>query len=184
MKFLLSVSSLLFAAYTFGQQMNTDSMRNADKRKMELALNKPYQNFSFTTENGTVSNASLQGKVVLINFWHSKCAPCMAEMEALHNILDTFGTNPKFTMISFNFEDSKTVNKTKKKYAVKFPVYSINGDECDRLMYYLAFPTNIILNDSGVVVYISPGASLDKQRNIDYFQKKLFPLIKGELLKP
>lgn len=184
MKFLLTILFSLFIVIALSQKINVDSMQNEDKRKKELAINKPYQKFSLKTPSGLISDSDLKGKVVFINFWHSKCAPRLGEMAALNNLYDTFSTNPKFKFISFTFNDEETIKSVKEKYKIKFPVFSIDGDECDRLMYNLAYPNNIILNDSGVVKYIQPGASLDKQKNIEYFQKSLFPVIKGELLKP
>lgn len=176
--------AFLLPGVIFGQKLNIDSLQKEDKRKIEAAINNPYQKFNLKTKEAALNNADLEGKVVFINFWHSQCPPCLAEMTALNNIYDTFKINPGFKFISFTFNDEKTVKTIKTKYEIKFPVYSIDGNECDRLMYYLAFPTNIILSDSGIVKYISPGASMDRQKNIDYFQKKLFPIIKSELIKP
>lgn len=184
MKFIVTGLAILLPVILFSQKLNVDSMINEDKRKRELALNNPYLKFSVKTPIGFITNDDFKGKVVYINFWHSQCAPCLGEMAAINNLYDSFSTNSNFKFISFTFNDEKTISRIKKQHNIKFPVYSIDGDECDRLMYNLAYPTNIIIGDSGLVKYIMAGASLDEQKNIDYFRKKIFPVIKGELFKP
>lgn len=184
MKFIVTGLAFLLPVLLFSQKLNVDSMITEDKRKKELALNNPYLKISLKTPEGLITNDDFKGKVVYINFWHSQCAPCLGEMEAINNLYDSFSTNPKFKFLSLTFNDEKTIRKIKKQHGIKFPVYSIDGDECDRLMYNLGFPTNIIIGDSGLVKYIMAGASLNEQKNIEYFSKKIFPIIKGELFKP
>jgi thiol-disulfide isomerase/thioredoxin len=135
-------------------------------------------------EEKSIRSEDIVGKVTFINFWYASCAPCMGEIEALNILYDSFSNNTNFKFISFTFENNKKILEIKKKYNIRFPVTSITDTECDRLNYYLGFPVNIILNDSGVVKYINPGASLDKKENIDYFKKALYPIIVEELNKP
>ena len=88
-----------------------------------------YQKFSFKTKKGTIDNADLNGKVVFINFWHSQCAPCLAEMAALNNTYDSFSVNPGFKFISFTFNDEKTIRTTKAKSKLS---YTTSGNVSQR----------------------------------------------------
>lgn len=186
MRVYLIFLACCLSLFGYAQQTDIDLINKAIEVKKNVAMNKPYRKFSFVDDERNISSKDIAGKVTFINFWYASCAPCMGELEALDKLYDTFSNNPNFKFISFTFEENEKILEIKNKYNIRFPITSISDAECDRLNYYLGFPVNIILNDSGVVKYINPGASLDKQRNIAYFRKALYPIIVEELnkLKP
>jgi thiol-disulfide isomerase/thioredoxin len=47
-----------------------------------------------------------RGKVVLIDFWATWCAPCVAELPALKDIQETFGGDPRFRLISLSCDET------------------------------------------------------------------------------
>lgn len=51
----------------------------------------PAPDFSFQTLNGdTITLADLKGKTILLNFWASWCAPCIAEFPSLIELSQTY----------------------------------------------------------------------------------------------
>jgi thiol-disulfide isomerase/thioredoxin len=184
MKVCLIFLACFVSLFGYTQQNDIDLLKKSIEVKKSVAMGKPYCKFSFVGEEKSIRSEDIVGKVTFINFWYASCAPCMGEIEALNILYDSFSNNTNFKFISFTFENNKKILEIKKKYNIRFPVTSITDTECDRLNYYLGFPVNIILNDSGVVKYINPGASLDKKENIDYFKKALYPIIVEELNKP
>ena len=74
----------------------------------------PAPEFSLPDLNGqTVSNADLQGKVTLINFWYPSCPGCVSEMPKLvKTAQDYAGKDSRFSpfrSLSTRWKASKTM---------------------------------------------------------------------------
>ena len=66
---------------------------------------------TFTTISGKkITMASLNGKVLLVNFWATDCLSCIKEMPALVNIYNTYQAKG-FELIEALFENYKPVIK-------------------------------------------------------------------------
>ncbi|WP_180132195.1 TlpA disulfide reductase family protein [Rhodoferax sp. BLA1] len=52
--------------------------------------------------------ADLRGKAVLINFWASWCAPCLAEMPSLQTLAQAYGPE-KLVVLAVNFKESNAI---------------------------------------------------------------------------
>ena len=58
---------------------------------------------SFSGE--TVSLSSLRGRYVLLDFWATWCAPCVASLPALGKLHDTFGADKRLAILGLNIDD-------------------------------------------------------------------------------
>ena len=185
MKEVLLAYFILTAALSYCQ--NTDTGKNtmtADsflvlmEKKNSDFINKPFPQFSVSTNNKECSNSTIKGKVVFINFWFAACPPCMAEMDELNKLFEKYQHNKHFEFVSFTFEKPKEIASIKKKFDISYPIYSITRDECYRLNNNNGFPTSIILDSAGMVRYVHPGDQLNKKEIKKYFATKIYPLIK------
>ncbi|MFO0728413.1 MAG: TlpA disulfide reductase family protein [Myxococcota bacterium] len=57
-------------------------------------------------DGGTVSLASFQDKVVLVNFWATWCPPCVEEMPSLVRMHDRLKGDPRFVMLAVSADES------------------------------------------------------------------------------
>jgi len=65
---------------------------------------RPAPQVPLTDEKGrTVTLAEFKGKVVLVNFWATWCAPCVREMPALDALQAKFGTD-KFVIVAVSLD--------------------------------------------------------------------------------
>ncbi|MFQ5550161.1 MAG: redoxin domain-containing protein [Gemmatimonadales bacterium] len=99
----------------------------------------------------TMTNSDLTGKVTLINFWASWCAPCRTEMPALdslrHDIL-----HDDFQFLTFN-EDVNPADGREfmEEYGFNFPVLLGRG-QLRRKYHYMGLPFTLLIDREGNVV--------------------------------
>ncbi|MCT3734868.1 TlpA family protein disulfide reductase [Elizabethkingia anophelis] len=115
--------------------------------------------FSITNENGTIKSSDLKGKVVLINFFATWCAPCMEELPLLQKeIWEKYKDNKKFSLLVIGREHSQdeiTAFKAKKGFTL--PMYSDKTKSVYSLFAKQSIPRNYIVDTNGSVIYASVG---------------------------
>ena len=131
--------------------------------------------FFFTnTEGRTMSTAELKGKVVLINFWASWCAPCRAEMPSLEVLYKKLGKDDRYVFLFINEdEDQAKAIAYLKKAKLTIPLYSHSGNIPDA-MFSGTLPTTIILDKEGKIVFKHGGVA---NYNTASFLKQLQELL-------
>ena len=173
--FILSATLSYSQATPARRIINHDSLIEMQNKRRLACIGKPYPEFSVFANNKEYSNLNLKGKVVLLNFWFSTCAPCIAEFDDLNKLFEKFNQNKNFEFISFTFENQNIIDSIKKKYDIKYTVFSLSGEECDRLNLQSGFPKTIMIDTAGNIKYISLIGQLNNFTGI------IYPLISKEL---
>lgn len=109
-----------------------------------------------------ISSSDLKDKVVFINFWFSNCSPCIREINGLNRLYDSISNNSNVLFLSFTYDPFEESQEAVKKFGIRFPVLNVSREECYRLNLHSGFPTNFILNRSGIIKWTSYGAPPDQ----------------------
>ena len=122
-------------------------------------------NFSLEDIKGKKYTLSeLSGKVVVLNFWFIACQPCIMEMPDLNELVIEFkGKEVVFIAIALNTkkELKKFLRKTKFNYSI------IEDGQVMASSYHVkGYPTNIILDKSGVIQFVSTGVGPNNKTNL------------------
>ncbi|WP_167343642.1 peroxiredoxin family protein [Pedobacter borealis] len=132
------------------------------------AVGSKLEDFSAKDINGTdISLSQYKGKkVVVLNFWFTKCAPCLEEMPKLNKLVDEYqGKDVEF--ISFCNDDANTINEFLKTHEFKYRILPSSLKLANKYKV-AAFPTNIVVDKNGKVSFYEVMYS----ENIDSSLKK------------
>jgi thiol-disulfide isomerase/thioredoxin len=112
--------------------------------------------YSFTAADGSVvSNETLKGQVVLLNFWSTTCAPCVREIPDLQKLDDS----KQVAVIGIALDSGgwKAVRPCVQKHRVQYRVVLGDEDAFQRFDGY-GLPHSLLLDRNQRVVKIYRGA--------------------------
>lgn len=96
----------------------------------------------------------------MINFWFTKCAPCIDEMPILNKIAEKFKND--FNFIAITYENEKDVKKFLKKHPFNFK-HLIDAKEFTDFLGMKAYPMNLFLDKNGVLKYVKGGVPYESK---------------------
>ena len=108
-----------------------------------------------------VSNVTLRGKLTLIDFWATWCAPCVEEMPVLHRAYERF-KDRGFTILSVSADES--VDDVARIRRDKWPMpwlhaWSGGGPDSPALkaLGVIGFPTAVLIDSAGRIIAVNDG---------------------------
>ncbi|MFD2552431.1 TlpA family protein disulfide reductase [Bizionia sediminis] len=117
--------------------------------------NKEFPKFDLNTlADKNFDSEKLKGKPTMINFWFTRCAPCIDEMPVLNKIKEKYKDD--FNFISITYEKKEAVQKFLKKHPFEFE-HLINAKEFINQLGIQAYPMNLFLDKNGVLKYVKGG---------------------------
>lgn len=115
----------------------------------------------FSDNNGKKFKMNyLDGKPTFINFWFTRCPPCIEEIPLMNQLKEKYGNQVNFITITFN--DKTTVDEFLKTTPFNFKHIVNAKSEINRLEIS-AFPTNLILDKNGIIQNVFPVITYDTE---------------------
>jgi len=121
-------------------------------QRVAWPANRPVPARVGTDLQGTVWRlADLRGKAVLINFWASWCAPCLAEMPSLQAVSKLYGSE-KLVVLAVNFKESDAiVQRFVERTHLDLPVLLDTTGATARQWGVKVFPSTVLVAANGQV---------------------------------
>lgn len=111
----------------------------------------PALDFLATDLNGKSYKLSdLKGKVVVLNFWFTKCGPCVAEMPALNELVNLY-KNKDVVFLAITFNKKEIVTQFLENQPFNYTILA-NANDVTNIYGVQSYPTNIIINKTGEIV--------------------------------
>ncbi len=104
------------------------------------------------TKGRTIRLSDYKGKVVLVNFWATWCAPCLAEMPDLEKLQQEYGKRElQIVGVSHPTDKASEVVKAIKRLRVTYPI--LFGDEKTLSLFKVSdvLPVTVIIDREGKV---------------------------------
>lgn len=111
-------------------------------------LDKTGLNLKMTDRDGHIKTLEeFKGKVIFLNYWATRCPPCLAEMPSIDKLHEELGNEVAFVMLSFDedFEKAKAFDKRK---GYNLPIYAPAGN-LPTMFQSSALPTTFIIDADG-----------------------------------
>jgi thiol-disulfide isomerase/thioredoxin len=162
-----------------------DSLRRALDLEFQTCI-MGKQIFYDSLVKGSISGdkaESLNGKVVLLNFWRVNCGPCIAEIPFLNRLHTLYKGNKDFAFVSILLNDHDELEKLLQRGVIrggiKFPV--VTNDKVtirNDLSFVRAIPMNLYVNRDGKI-YMRTEGGIQNEESFEEIKS----IIDSELLK-
>ena len=101
---------------------------------------------------GEISLRELRGKVVLVNFWATWCAPCEQEMPAMQRLYERLAPRG-FELVAISQDDgAEVVEQFRARLALGFPIAMDSDHEAAREYQSFRYPESFLIDREGVLV--------------------------------
>jgi thiol-disulfide isomerase/thioredoxin len=172
-----SVDSIIYN-FKYSLRVGNEYIVNSSKAKIFEFVNREFLIKNFKTINGdSIQIGGINDKPTLINFWFTRCSPCIAEMPILNKIKEKYSDRVNF--VSVTWQNKKDVLKFLKKNEFNFTHIS----DAKKFIDYIeieGYPKNIFIDKKGILKYIENGIPTDSSGKIT--DGKEFESIIEELL--
>ena len=104
-------------------------------------------------EGREVNIGALKGRIVIVNFWATWCAPCVAEMPSLQALAKRLGST-KTTVLGVNYHESaQKIREFQERVPVQFALLRDPWQTTSAAWKVSTLPTTFIVDANGLVLY-------------------------------
>lgn len=132
---------------------------------------------------GEFNLADHRGKVVILDFWATWCAPCIRMLPGVNQLAEEY-KNKEVVVVGINQDASAAFEKVRKfvsDKALTMPTVLDPGGTIGRSFGANKIPLTVIIDKDGVVRYVHTGFEQDARA---FYADKVEKLLRGEKLTP
>ena len=158
------------------------SISKGKERESEYLVKIGSKSIDFSVEmidGSQVKLSELRGKVVLLNFWATWCAPCIREFYEMPSKIIAPFKNQDFIFLPIAIGQNQQIVKDKILYLKERGIeFNVGIDPLKEVWNQYAkgsIPKNVIIDKNGIISYLSTG---NDGRSVDVLVDEIQKLIK------
>jgi cytochrome c biogenesis protein CcmG, thiol:disulfide interchange protein DsbE len=133
-----------------------------------------------TLEGKTINSQTLsqKGKVTVLSFWATWCAPCKKEMDEISPKYSDWQTKYNMELVAITIDNAQGLPKVKPMIAQKGWKYKVLSDVNSQFLQNLggqSVPYTILVDKNGNIVYThngyKPGDEIELEKKIEEYSK-------------
>ncbi len=105
-----------------------------------------------------ISNKELKGKVIVLDFWFTQCAPCVASIPHLNGLAKKF---PEVVFLSINFDKKAKVEKFMNNQLLFYPIGIDEQKQTISNYKVHLYPETFVIDTNGRIVFQGTSLGLD-----------------------
>jgi thiol-disulfide isomerase/thioredoxin len=150
-KLLLMINDIFPPKFT--NTMEAKSLRTQLIGRLIVKENRPAPDFEIKDIKGNlIKLKDFRGKFVLLDFWATRCIPCMNQIPFLKEIRKEYPSE-KLTMISISADiDSSRFDSVIKQNEMNW-IHIYHAEDFPKRYGIRAYPTLILINNEGQIIY-------------------------------
>jgi len=172
----MNIRSIALRTFTMRMVASVAFVVVAGSAASAIAPSTPAPDFSLHAMSGPNMRLKDQrGRVVMVNFWATWCAPCRQEMPQLNRLYEKYRSSG-FVLLGVNVdEDSSKAADVAAKLGITFPVL-LDADKSVSKLYDLStMPSTVLIDRDGRVRYVHRGYLAGYE---DAYEKQIRELLK------
>ncbi len=147
--------------------------------KLKSLVGKPAPSFKMTDTKGrSITNKSLKGKVVVLDFWATWCGPCKKASPAMEKLHKKYGSKGLVVIGAETKEQGAAGAKAYAKEHGYTYVFTTNNDDFTNRLGIEGIPAFVILGKDGKVVRTETGVPRDINQLYTSFETTIKSLLK------
>lgn len=101
----------------------------------------------------------LDGEIIVLDFWFTTCAPCVASIPELNYFAKLY---PEIVFLSFSFEEEPVLQEFLSKVVMYYPVGSDTSRSIIKAFGVHSYPQTFIINKEGIIAWQGDAFELNK----------------------
>ncbi len=157
--FIVGIILILFTPVGFYGRVFLGRLLASSAAVLKTELQMPVKDYDWLlvdVDKGPYNFQEAKGKVVLVNFWATWCAPCVAELPSLQNLYNDYGDKVTFLFVAQDMEQK--VSNFVEKHGYDLPIY-FSDTEAPSLLTAKTIPTTYVIDKQGKIIIAEIGVA-------------------------